>query len=146
MRTYFQNIRTQLKSATASMISVIASFWIKLENPGEVNICHDSHNFRFVVKIVRFEWYMQDCLEFFSRVLRDSTSRYVGPSVRRSVSRSAITTTKSIYGRWLDLFHNSSPSKLMVYFSFFLVATLQSGGLSPLYPSDGWSVCYTFLF
>ena len=85
MRTYFQNLRTQLKSATASMISVSASFWIKLENPGEVNICHDSHNFRFVVKIVRFEWYMQDCLEFFSRVLRDSTSRYVGPSVGPSV-------------------------------------------------------------
>ena len=85
MRTYFQNLRTQLKSATASMISVSASFWIKLENPGEVNICHDSHNFRFVVKIVRFEWYMQDCLKFFSRVLRDSTSRYVGWLVSRSV-------------------------------------------------------------
>ena len=34
----------QVKSATASMdmISVIVSFWIKLENPGEVNICQTS--------------------------------------------------------------------------------------------------------
>ena len=35
---------TQVKSATASMdiISVIASFWIKSENPGEVNIYQTS--------------------------------------------------------------------------------------------------------
>ena len=32
---------TQVKSATATvdMISVIASFWIKLKNPGKVNLC-----------------------------------------------------------------------------------------------------------
>ena len=39
MRINFQNLITQVKSATASvdMISIIASFWIKLENPVEVN-------------------------------------------------------------------------------------------------------------
>ena len=35
---------THVKSATASvdMISVIASFWIKLENPSEVYVCQTS--------------------------------------------------------------------------------------------------------
>ena len=44
MRINFQKLTTQVKIATASvdMISVIASFWIKLENPGEVNICRTS--------------------------------------------------------------------------------------------------------
>ena len=44
MRINFQNLTTQIKSATASvdMMSVIASFWIKLENPGEVDICQTS--------------------------------------------------------------------------------------------------------
>ena len=44
IRINFQNLRTQVKSATASVdiISVIASFWIKLENPGEVSICQTS--------------------------------------------------------------------------------------------------------
>ena len=44
MRLNFSNLTTQVKSATASvdMISVIASFWIKSENPGEVNIYQTS--------------------------------------------------------------------------------------------------------
>ena len=44
MKINFSNLTTQVKSKTAlvDMISVIASFWIKLENPGEINICQTS--------------------------------------------------------------------------------------------------------